>query len=172
NYWAPVLRTRDFCGLGNWRGVARNAPGEPRSGSHRCWFRRCSIPFRTRGIPPRRQIRIEKTQSVGRFDDPHAFPLLLLNNLLVKLLHPGPMQLGTKMVLGVVPVVEPEQVVPFVVGTHSPGDRLIGVAAVVKEKAVQVRAAMSQIIKRKKENPELPVQHEADGDCHSKDYDL
>ena len=94
---------------------------------------------------------------MGRFDDPHAFPLLLLNNLLVKLLHLGPMQLGTKMMLGVIAVVEPNQVVPFVVGTHSPGNRLIGIAAIVKEKAVQVRTAMSQIVKWKKEDPELPV---------------
>jgi hypothetical protein len=42
----------------------------------------------------------------------------------------------------------------------------------VKEKAVQVRTAMSQIVKREKEDPELPVQHEADGNCRSKHYDL
>jgi len=94
---------------------------------------------------------------VGRLNDSYAFPFLILDNLIEKLLHFGPVQLRAKMVLGVISIVKPKQVVPFVVGTHSPCDRLVGITAIMKEIAVQVGAAMSQIIEREKEDPEFPV---------------
>jgi hypothetical protein len=109
---------------------------------------------------------------VGRLNDPYPFALLFLDNLFVKLPHSGPMQLWTKMMLGVVTVIKPKQVIPFVVRTHSPGDRLIGVTAIMKEVAVQVSAAMSQVIKREKEDPEFPVYQEANGDGRSQYCDF
>ncbi len=113
---------------------------------------------------PRRKVGIEKSQRVGRLDYPYAFPFLILNNLSMKLLHFSPVQLRAIMVLGVISIVKPKQVVPFVIGTHSPRNRLVGIPAVVKEIAVQIGAAMSQIIKRQKEDPEFPVQDQANGD--------
>src|SRR5215510_13058544 len=126
-------------------------------GAHCGRLRRRRVRLPTDRKPSRRQVRIEKTQRVGRFDDPHAFPFLLLNNLLVKLLHSGPMELRTKVVLGVVAIIKPDQIIPFVVGAYSPGDRLIGVASVMKEISVQVGATMPEIVKREKEDPKLPI---------------
>src|SRR5438132_9867899 len=146
----PLPTTRDFCGLGGC-----------------CRLRSRGIRFRTGGILPRRKIRIEKSEGVRGFNDPNAFPLLFLDNLFVKLPHSRPMQLWTEMVLSMVTVIKPKQVVPFVIGTHSPGDRLIEVTAIMKEIAVQVGATMSQVIKRKEEDPEFPVYHQPNCDCHS-----
>ena len=94
---------------------------------------------------------------MGRFDDPHAFAFLLLNDLLVKLFHSGPMELRTKVVLGVVAIIKPDQIIPFVVGAYSPGDRLIGVASIVKEISFLVGAAMPKIVKSEKKDPKLPI---------------
>ena len=113
--------------------------------------------FPTGGILPGREIRIQKSQGMRRLDHTYTFPFLLLQNLLVKFLHSRPMELRTKVVLGVVAVIKPDQIIPFVVGTHSPCDRLIGVASVMKEKSVQVGAAMPEIVKREKKDPKLPV---------------
>jgi hypothetical protein len=73
------------------------------------------------------------------------------------------MQLRTVVVLSVITVVKPEQVVPRVIRAYSPGNRLIGIPAIMEEKTVQVSTTMSQVIKREKENPEFPVEEEADG---------
>src|SRR5262249_42625869 len=107
-----------------------------------------------------------------RLDHAYTFPFLFLDNLLVKLLHSGPMELRTKVMLGVVAVIKPEQIIPFVVGAHSPCDRLIGVASIMKEISVQVGAAMPKIVKREKKDPELPVQQEANRYCCPKYNDL
>jgi hypothetical protein len=106
---------------------------------------------------------------VRRLNDSYACPFLVLDNLFVKLLHLGSVQLRAKMVLSMISIVKPKQVVPFVVGTDSPCDRLVRIAAIVKEIAIQVGAAMSQIIEREKEDPEFPVQRKANGDRRSQD---
>jgi hypothetical protein len=94
---------------------------------------------------------------VRRFDHPDACLLLLLGNLAMKLFHLGPMQFGSEMVLGVVTVVEPDQVVPFGVGAHSPGNRLVRITVVMEEITVEVSAAMAQIVEGQKEQPEFPI---------------
>jgi hypothetical protein len=94
---------------------------------------------------------------VGRLDDPNAFPALRFSDFFVELLHLGPVQLRPEMVLGVVTVVEPKQVVPFVVRTDAPGDRLVRVAPVMQEKTVQVGAAVPEVIEGQEVEPEFPV---------------
>ena len=56
-----------------------------------------------RAAPPidRRKIGVEESERVARLDRPHPFLHLLGGNVLVKLLHLGPVQLGPKMVFGV-----------------------------------------------------------------------
>ncbi len=81
----------------------------------------------------------------------------------MKLLHLGPMQLGPEMVLGVVTVVKPKLVVPFVIRTDAPGDRFVRISTIVQEITIQISAAMSQIIKGKEVQPKLPVYQKANG---------
>jgi hypothetical protein len=61
------------------------------------------------------------------------------------------------MVFGVVPVIEPQQVVPLGVRAYPPSDRLVGIASIMEEKTVKIGATLSQIIKGGKEEPELPI---------------
>src|SRR5215472_13396051 len=117
-----------------------------------------------------RQIRVQEPKGVGRFDHPDALPVLRLGNLLVQSLHLGPVQLWPEMVLGVVSVVKPEQIIQFVIRAYTPGNRLVRVAAIVKEIAVQVGTAVPQIIEGEEEKPEFPVQIKADGDRGSQNY--
>src|SRR6516164_1405817 len=98
-----------------------------------------------------RQIRIHEPEGVGRFNHPDALPALCLGNLLVQSLHLGPVQLWPEMVLGMVSVVKPEQIIQFVIRAYTPGDRLVRVAAIMKEITVQVGAAVPQIIEGEKE---------------------
>jgi len=42
----------------------------------------------------------------------------------------------------------------------------------MKKETVQIRAALSQIIERQKEEPKLPVQNEANGDGRPQDRNL
>src|SRR5215472_16316193 len=106
------------------------------------------------------------------FDVMPVFLFLLLSTFILKFLHSRPMELRTAVVLGVVAIIKPDQIIPFVVGAYSPGDRLIGVASVMKEISVQVGAAMPKIVKREKEDPKLPIQHEANCYRCSKHHDL
>jgi hypothetical protein len=76
------------------------------------------------------------------------------------------------MVFGVVPVIKPQQIVPFGVRAYSPGNRLVGIAAIMKEKAIQKSATVSQIIKGKKKDPELPIQNEADSNSRPENNNL
>jgi hypothetical protein len=81
-------------------------------------------------------------------------------------------QLWSIMMLGMVAVIEPDQVIPFIVRAHSPRDWFIGITSVMKEIAVEVGATVSQIIEGQKIDPEFPVQEETDGNCGSEDSDL
>jgi hypothetical protein len=58
------------------------------------------------------------------------------------------------MVLGVVAVIEPKPVVELVVAAHSPGDGLVGIAAVVEVIAIEIGEAVAEIIKRQEEDDE------------------
>src|SRR5437763_5357584 len=90
-----------------------------------------------------RQIGIEKAEGVRRFDDADAGGALLFDDLIAKNLHPSPMDLGPEMMFGVVTIKEPEPVVELVVTAHTPGDRLIGVSAIMEVVTVQIGEAMA-----------------------------
>src|SRR6267378_6774814 len=63
------------------------------------------------------------------------------------------------MVFGVVAVVAKEPVVDFAVTAHAPGDRLVGVRAVVTIVAVQITEAVAEIPERNhKEDHVSPVE--------------
>ena len=93
-----------------------------------------------------RKRRIKERKGVRRLDNSSPFPSLLFCNLLMQLFHFRPVQFRTEMMLGVVPVVEPERVINFLVRTHTPGDRLIWISAIVQEVPVQIRETMPNII--------------------------
>jgi hypothetical protein len=61
------------------------------------------------------------------------------------------------MVFGMVAIVKKKPVVQFVVRAYAPCDRLVGIAPVMEEIAVEVRATVPQIIERQKEEPKFPV---------------
>jgi hypothetical protein len=96
-----------------------------------------------------------------RFNYLNTFTSLFLKDLLMKLFHFGPMQFWPETMLSVVSIVKPYQVVPFVVGTDAPSNRIVRIAAIVKEIAVQIGAALSQVIEGKKEKPKFPIQYKA-----------
>ena len=78
------------------------------------------------------------------------------------------MHFRPEMVFGMVAIIEPNQVVPFVVGTDSPRDRFVGIPAVMKKVTVQIGAAVSQVIKGEKIDPEFPIQNQTDRDRRPK----
>src|ERR1700748_2743752 len=106
---------------------------------------------------PGRQTWIEKTQRVRTSNYPDAFAPLRFENLFMKPLHLCPVQFPPEMVLGMVAVIETDQIVPFVVGADPPGDRLIWISAIVKKISVQVAAAVPKVIKGGKVDPEFPI---------------
>src|ERR1700730_752872 len=105
-----------------------------------------------------RQTRVEKGERMRWFDDPSSFSLLLLSDLLVKLFHFCPMQLRTKMMLGVISIVEPEEIIDLLVRTYSPGDRLIRISSEVKVITVQIGETVTEVIEGQKDNDKLPVE--------------
>ena len=105
-----------------------------------------------------------------RSDYPHAFTALRFENLLVEPLHLRPVHFRPEVVFGVIPIIEPKQVIPFVIGTDSPRDRFVGIPAVMQKVAVQIGAHVSQIIKGKKIDPEFPIQNQTDRDRRSKNH--
>ena len=95
--------------------------------------------------------------------NPNTLSALRFENLLVELVHFGPVHFRPEMVFSVVAIVEPKQIVPLIVRAYAPGDRFIGIPAVMEKIAVQIRAAVSQVIKWEKVYPEFPIQNQADG---------
>jgi hypothetical protein len=61
------------------------------------------------------------------------------------------------MMFGMVAIIKKKPIVQLVVRAHAPCDRLVGIAPVMEEIAVKVRATVPQIIERQKEEPEFPV---------------
>ena len=102
-----------------------------------------------------------------RSDNSYALPALRLKNLLVEPFHLGPMQLRPEVVFCMVAIVKPEQVITLMVRAYPPGDRFVWIPAVMEKIAVQIGAAVPQIIKREKINPEFPIQNHADRDSRS-----
>ena len=81
-----------------------------------------------------------------RFDDPSSFAFLFFGDLPMQLIHFRPMQLGTIVMLGVESVIEPEEIINLLIGTHSPSDRLVRISPVVEVVTVQIRKTMAKII--------------------------
>src|SRR5262245_44849126 len=95
-------------------------------------------------------------------DNTHPGFALFLDDLIAKRLHSGPMHLWPKMMFGVVTIVEPRPVIELAVGAHTPGNRLVRIAAVVPVVTVQIREAVAKIPKRKKETDVMPVENNED----------
>ena len=92
-----------------------------------------------------------------RFNDSNSFASLRVRDLVMQWFHFGPVHFRPEMMLGVIPVIEPEQIVPPRIGTDSPGDRLIRITPIMEKETVQVSAAVPKIIEWQKEEPKLPV---------------
>ena len=106
-----------------------------------------------------RQIAIEKAEGVWRSNNAHARFPLLLDDLIPKRLHPGPMDLWPKVVFGVVAVVEPDPIIKLVIAADAPGDRFIRISTVMPVIAVQVGKTVPEIPKGEKETEVVPVQN-------------
>ena len=71
-----------------------------------------------------------------RCDNPNALTALRFEDLFVEPSHLGPVHFWPEMVFGVVAIIEPNHVVPLVVRTHPPSDRLVGIPAVMQKVAI------------------------------------
>src|SRR5262249_23747257 len=89
-----------------------------------------------------------------------------------KRLHSGPMHLWPKMMFGVVTVVEPRPVIELAVGAHTPGNRLVWIAAVVPVVTIQIREAVAKIPKRKKETDVMPRENTQDDESCDETHQL
>src|SRR5262245_48625387 len=72
------------------------------------------------------------------------------------------MHFWTEMMFGVVAIVKPRPVIELTVGAHTPGNRLVWIAAVVPVVTVQIGEAVAKIPKRKKETDVMPVENTED----------
>src|SRR3984893_16416027 len=114
------------------------------------------------------QIRIQEAEHVRALNGANAFGFLQVGNALMERFHFDPMHFRPEMVFGVVAVVEEEPVVDFSVTAHAPGDRFVGVSAVMTVVAVQITEAVAEIPERHKiKNHVSPVEekHREERDC-------
>jgi len=86
-----------------------------------------------------------------------AFLLLQILDASAEFFHLSPVDLRTKMMFGVIAVVEKQPVVDFSVATHAPRNRLIGVRSVMAVIAIQVTKTMAEIPERQEIHDESPV---------------
>src|SRR5437762_8116068 len=107
------------------------------------WLKRQPVLGSRFGLEPfpswslgRRQIRVKKAERVRRLDHAHPSSALLFENLVTKGLYSGPMHLWPEMMFGVVTVIKPDPVIEFVITAHPPGDRVVGIAAIMPIVAV------------------------------------
>src|SRR5437870_1521657 len=61
-----------------------------------------------------------------------------------------------------VAVKEPSPVVKLAVSAHAPGNRLVGIAAVMPIVAVQIRQAVAKVIERQKKTDVMPIENTED----------
>src|SRR6266446_6280933 len=99
-------------------------------------------------LSPLWQVRIEEAEHVRAMNHADAFLFLQIGNLPVEIFHLRPVHLRTKMMLGVVTIIEKEPVVDFAVAAHAPRDRLVRISAVMPVITIQVTKAMAEIEKR------------------------
>ena len=90
-----------------------------------------------------RQVGIEKSKGMWRFDYSDSSSALLVHDLIAERLHSCPMHLRSEMMLRVIAVKEPDPIVKSVVTAHAPGKRFVRVAAIVAVVAVEVGKAMA-----------------------------
>src|SRR5260221_11273205 len=64
-----------------------------------------------------------------RLDNSNSGLFLFFQNLLMQLIHLGPMHLWLVVVLCMVAVIEPDQIVKLVVTAHTPSHRLVPIFA-------------------------------------------
>src|SRR4029077_3209331 len=155
---APALRN---CS----RVSARRAPHDANTASRtarrlqQLSRQRSSVLALSRPVAPTasRQIAIQETEHVRMSDRAHAFLLLKLLDADAKFLHFSPVNFWTKMVLGVIAVVEKQPVVDFSVAAHAPRNRLVGVRSVVPVVAIQVTKTMAKVPERQEIQHESPV---------------
>src|SRR4051812_13697753 len=102
---------------------------------------------------------------MGWFDHTNPGLALFSNDLIAKRVHPRPMHFRTEMVLGVVTVVEPDQIVALVVTAHAPGDWFARIAAVMTVIAVQIGKAVAKVPKWQQETDVVPVQNAEGNQC-------
>src|ERR1700746_3563995 len=107
----------------------------------------------------RRQLRIQKPERVGHFDDAHSSLALLLHDLVAQRLHSRPVHFWPEVVFCVVAVVKPGPIIQLAVGAHAPGDGLVRITAVMAIVAVQIRETVAEIPKRQKETDVMPVEN-------------
>ena len=91
-------------------------------------------------------------------DHAHTGDTWLLHNLITKGLHARPMDFRAEMMFGMVAIVKPGPVVKLVVAAYAPGQRLVRIAAIMPVETVQVRKAVTEVVKRKKESNVTPVE--------------
>ncbi len=94
-----------------------------------------------------------------RLDHAHTGRALLIDDLIAKSLHACPMHFRPEMMLSVVTVIKPDPIVELIVTAHAPGDRFVGVSAVVAIVAVQIRKAVTEVPKEEKKTDVVPVQN-------------
>ena len=94
---------------------------------------------------------------MGVFNNARAFLFLQFPDLFSKFFHLRPMHLWPEMVFCVITVVKEEPVIDFSVAAYAPGNRFVGVRAVVTVITVQVTEAMAEIPKRQEKEHEPPV---------------
>src|SRR5260370_30175336 len=93
-----------------------------------------------------------------RFDNSNSGLFLFFQNLLMQLMHLGPMHLRLVVVLCMVAVVEPDQIVKLVVTANAPSHWLVRVFAAMTIIGVQILKAMGEGIEKQIEQDKLPIQ--------------
>ena len=98
---------------------------------------------------------------MGRLNDSDTGLFLFVHDLLMQLMHLGPMHFGFVVMFRMVSVVEPDQIINLIVAADAPCDWLVRIPAVMTVVTIQIREAVTEIIKRQIEEHKLPIQEEA-----------
>src|SRR5436189_750141 len=104
--------------------------------------------FDVRKFAPFWQIGIKKTEHMRALDCTNAFLFLQAFDALVKFFHLRPMHFRPEMLLGMIAVVEKQPVVDFSVAAYPPGNRFIGICAIMAIVAVEITEAVAQVPER------------------------
>src|SRR5260370_31655124 len=97
-----------------------------------------------------------------RFDNSNSGLFLFFQNLLMQLMHLGPMHLRLVVVLCMVAVVEPDQIVKLVVTANAPSHWLVRISAEMTIISVQISKEMAEEIEQQTEQHKLPNKEKID----------